>query len=49
MLEKPRLFPPGEGWAYHGSNYIVLGLVVEQVTGLTLREALRERVLAPLG
>lgn len=49
VLEKPRLFPPGEGWSYRGSNYIVLGLVVEQVTGVTLREALRERVLAPLG
>jgi D-alanyl-D-alanine carboxypeptidase len=49
VLEEPRLFPPGEGWSYRGSNYIVLGLVVEQVAGVTLREALRERVLAPLG
>jgi D-alanyl-D-alanine carboxypeptidase len=49
VLQKPRLFPPGEGWAYRGSNYIVLGLVVEEATGMTLREALRERVLAPLG
>jgi D-alanyl-D-alanine carboxypeptidase len=49
VLEKPRLFPPGEGWAYRGSNYMALGLVVEQATGVTLREALRERVLAPLG
>ena len=47
--EKPRLFAPGEGWAYHGSNYIVLWLVVEEATGMTLRDALRERVLAPLG
>ena len=23
VLAKPRLFPPGEGWAYHGSNYVV--------------------------
>jgi D-alanyl-D-alanine carboxypeptidase len=49
VLEKPRLFAPGEGWAYRGSNYIVLGLVVEATTGATLREALRERVLEPLG
>jgi len=49
VLEKQRLFPPGEGWAYRGSNYIVLGLVVEQATGVTLREALRDRLLAPLG
>jgi D-alanyl-D-alanine carboxypeptidase len=49
VLEKPRLFQPGEGWAYHGSNYLVLRLLVEEATGLSLREALRQRVFAPLG
>jgi D-alanyl-D-alanine carboxypeptidase len=49
ILEKPRLFPPGDGWAYHGSNYIVLRLVVEEATGVPLREALRQRVFSPLG
>jgi len=49
VMEKPRLFPPGEGWSYHGSNYIVLRLVVEETTGVTLREALQQRILAPLG
>jgi D-alanyl-D-alanine carboxypeptidase len=48
-LQKPRLFAPGEGWSYHGSNYLVLGLIVEQMTGLTLRDALRKHILAPLG
>jgi D-alanyl-D-alanine carboxypeptidase len=48
-MERPRLFAPGEGWAYRGSNYLVLGLIVEETTGVTLREALRERILAPLG
>jgi D-alanyl-D-alanine carboxypeptidase len=49
VMEKPRLFAPGEGWAYHGSNYIVLWLIVEEATGMMLREALRQRLLAPLG
>jgi D-alanyl-D-alanine carboxypeptidase len=49
VMEKPRLFPPGKGWAYHGSNYIVLRLIVEQTTGLRLREALRQHILTPLG
>jgi D-alanyl-D-alanine carboxypeptidase len=49
VLEKPRLFAPGEGWTYRGSNYLVLGLIVEETTGLTLRDALRQRILAPLG
>ena len=48
VLQKPREFAPGEGWAYHGSNYLVLRLVVEERTGMTLRDALRERVLEPL-
>lgn len=48
-LEKPRLFAPGEGWAYHGSNYLALRLVVEEATGSCLRDSLRERVFAPLG
>ena len=49
VLAKPRLFPPGKGWAYHGSNYIVLRLVVEAATGMGLRDALHERVFTPLG
>jgi D-alanyl-D-alanine carboxypeptidase len=48
VLEKPREFAPGEGWAYHGSNYLVLRLVVEKTTGMSLRDALRKRVLEPL-
>lgn len=49
VLEKPRLFPPGEGWAYRGSNYLVLRLVVEAATGANLRNALRQRIFVPLG
>jgi D-alanyl-D-alanine carboxypeptidase len=48
-MEKPRLFAPGEGWSYRGANYIVLRLIIEQTTGLTLRDALRQRIFAPLG
>jgi D-alanyl-D-alanine carboxypeptidase len=45
---RPRLFPPGEGWFYSGSNYVVLGLIVEETTGATLREELRRRIIDPL-
>jgi D-alanyl-D-alanine carboxypeptidase len=48
-LAQPREFAPGRAWAYHGSNYLALGLVAERATGLTLRDALRERVFEPLG
>jgi D-alanyl-D-alanine carboxypeptidase len=45
---RPRLFSPGEGWSYTGSNYVVLGLLIEEATGATLSEALRRRIIDPL-
>jgi D-alanyl-D-alanine carboxypeptidase len=47
-LERPRLFAPGEGWAYTGSNYQALGLLVEETTGTPLREELKRRIFDPL-
>jgi D-alanyl-D-alanine carboxypeptidase len=47
-LERPRLFAPGEGWAYTGSNYQALGLLVEETTGTPLREELKRRIIDPL-
>ncbi|HUI37074.1 MAG TPA: serine hydrolase domain-containing protein, partial [Gaiellaceae bacterium] len=43
-LERPRLFPPGKGWAYTGTNYQALGLLVEEATGTPLRDGLRRRI-----
>ena len=48
-LERPRLFAPGEGWAYTGSNYPALGLLVEEATGTPLRDELKRRILDPHG
>ena len=47
-LERPRLFPPGEGWAYTGTNYQALGLLVEETTGRPLRDELKRRIFDPL-
>jgi dipeptidyl aminopeptidase/acylaminoacyl peptidase/CubicO group peptidase (beta-lactamase class C family) len=41
--------PPGATWSYCNSGYSLLGLVVEQLTGQTWDQALRERLLTPLG
>ncbi|SDL18760.1 D-alanyl-D-alanine carboxypeptidase [Glycomyces sambucus] len=43
------LFPPGEGWAYSNTGYTLLGLLVEDRTGHSLRHELRERVFEPVG
>jgi len=45
----PPLFPPGAGWSYSNTNYIVLGLVVEAVTGATVDQELQQRLFQPLG
>ncbi|MFT4135418.1 serine hydrolase domain-containing protein [Microbacterium sp.] len=42
-------FDPGEGWEYSDSNYLVIGAVIEQVTGQPLAQAFEERLFAPLG
>jgi D-alanyl-D-alanine carboxypeptidase len=46
--DHPPLFPPGTDWAYSNTNYVLLGRLVETVTGHTLRTELTTRVLAPL-
>lgn len=40
---------PGTAFDYNNCDYIVLGKIVERVTGQTYERALRERILQPLG
>lgn len=46
---KNALFKPGEGMYYSDTNYLVLGLLIEKVTGKSLDEAKNERIFKPLG
>jgi CubicO group peptidase (beta-lactamase class C family) len=48
-MDKPLWYEPGTNWDYAHTNYVILGLVLEQVTGKSLEDALQERVLDPLG
>jgi D-alanyl-D-alanine carboxypeptidase len=41
-------YQPGEGWAYANTNYYLLGMIVERVTGSTLEAELQRRFLDPL-
>jgi D-alanyl-D-alanine carboxypeptidase len=45
----PPAFEPGERTEYSNSNYILLGLVIEQVTGRPVETVLDQRVLCPAG
>jgi D-alanyl-D-alanine carboxypeptidase len=41
-------FSPGEGWHYSSTNYVLLGMIVEKLTGRSLAEEVRARLLEPL-
>lgn len=43
------LAPPGEGYHYANTNYVLLGRIAEQLTGRTLAEEYRARFFGPLG
>jgi D-alanyl-D-alanine carboxypeptidase len=44
----PLLFAPGTGFAYSNTGYIVLGLLVERITGQRLERVFDRRILRPL-
>ncbi|PKV81909.1 serine hydrolase domain-containing protein [Nocardia fluminea] len=47
-IDDPLWFEPGTNWAYAHTNYVLLGLALEKVTGKSLADALQEKVLGPL-
>lgn len=49
ILDSEPPFPAGAGWDYSDTNYIVLGMIIERVTGGTLNEEIARRLLQPLG
>ena len=49
LYDQPLLFEPGKGYHYSNSNYVIAGLVIEQVVGQPLHTLIRKRILAPLG
>jgi len=48
LVNLPQLFRPGEGWGYSSTGYILMGYILEKVTGLTFDDSMRRYVLAPL-
>lgn len=49
VLDAGVLFEPGSRFRYSNSNYILLGMVLEAVTGKTYDDVLAERVFRPAG
>jgi D-alanyl-D-alanine carboxypeptidase len=44
----PPLFMPGSNWSYSNTNYVLLGLIIEAVTGHRASAEVRHRIIAPL-
>ena len=49
VASRPLDFEPGTGHSYSNVGYILAGMLIEEVTGTTFAEYLKEEVLRPLG
>jgi len=47
--DRELLFEPGERWSYSNSGYVLLGAIVEAVSGTTYEEFLRQRIFEVAG
>ncbi len=46
---QPTPFPPGEGYAYSNTHYVLLGEIITRVAGRSWRAVVREQVIARAG
>lgn len=48
VLDRPPLFEAGTAWSYSDTGYILMGLVIEESTGRSYYEEIKDRFLIPL-
>jgi len=48
LVKLPQVFRPGEGWGYSSTGFILMGYLMERVTGLAFAELMTRYVLTPL-
>lgn len=49
FIHKPANFPPGQGCRYCNCSYVLLGLAIEKISGLSYRDYVRKHIFAPVG
>jgi D-alanyl-D-alanine carboxypeptidase len=47
--DDPLEFPPGTKWKYDNTGYILLGAIIEKVSGLSYADYIRKNIFEPLG
>lgn len=47
-MKLPPLFTPGTSWSYSNTNYQLVGLIIEKVTGHSWRYEVEHRIIDPL-
>ena len=45
---KPMEFAPGDGWNYNNSAYVLLGAIIEKITGQSYSDFVEKNIFAPL-
>lgn len=49
FVDEPLAFPPGTGTRYSNAGFILLGLILEKVAGVSYSEYIREHISDPVG
>lgn len=47
-ISAPMMFPPGSNWGYSHTNYVILGRVLEKITGMPLDQAMQKYIFGPM-
>lgn len=47
--DKPLEFQPGEKWEYSNSGYVLLGYLIEKISGQSYKDFLEENIFKPVG
>lgn len=48
IYNKPLIFKPGSAFSYSNSNYFILGMLIEKLTGHTVSYEINARIIKPL-
>ena len=48
LAKLPQVFAPGEGWSYSSTGFILMGYLMERVSGLSFDDLMRRYALTPL-